>query len=179
MRKPKVERITFNDELEISSEHKKVIIDTLNLEREPHLLHEGRSPYIQLNKLDLDLIRFNGISSNCLKLKGGGQVIKEDDSMRIKPPNEEIYIGPEISSGQVITMHIGTNENGRIFPIVTRPRVSGGLEFRSGENEYAITRDALARGVSVSLPIAYGKYNIKVCGEEIGFVVLGGERFSG
>ena len=169
-----IENITFNEQLELPPEHKDIIVATLQHEREPFLLKEGRSPYVRLDALRLEPVRFRRIYSYCLKLKGGGHVKKENGKMTVVAPNEAEYFGQQFSHDFFgMTIHTGTDEHGHILPIIGRPRVMGGLEYTAAENEYHITKGAVEKGVPVCLPVAYGKYALRLDDAEIGFVVLG------
>ena len=101
--------------------------------------------------------------------------VKADKSgkLTLVQPSTEFYSGSPVENQVVITIHVGTNEDGEIFPIVGKPRYSGGLEYTSAQNEFHLTKDSLEGGVPVSLPIAYGKFELRLDGTEIGFVILG------
>jgi len=171
---PGIKEIVINDELNLTPELVNNIISTLSWKQKPHLLHEGRSLHLSLERLELPHITYNGISSGCLKLKGAGRVYRDGDSLKAEAPSGKHYFGQKINDNSLaIVIHAGTDSDGRIFPVLSDVKPMGGLEFISAKNEYEITKEALAHGVSVSVPIAYGKYDISFKDKPLGFVVLG------
>ncbi len=170
---PAIEDITFNEEIECLSEVRDAIIDVINWETEGDLLKEGRNRYLLLQRHGFSPLKYRGIPSGCLKMKGAGHVVKAGDRLEARPPSSEVYLGPQISGNQAVTVHMAIADRGKIVPVVGGARFMGTLKASNARNEYEITKEAMDREASVCLPVAFGKYSQKLADEEIGFVVLG------
>ncbi|MBI2675845.1 MAG: hypothetical protein HYX24_05270 [Candidatus Aenigmarchaeota archaeon] len=170
---PAIEDITFNEEIENLSEIKDAIIDVINWETEGDLLREGRNRYMLLQKYGFPPLKYRGIPSGCLKIKGTGHVVKTGNRLEARPPSSDIYLGPQISGKQVVTAHMTIDDYGKIVPVVGGSRFTGALKASNARNEYDITNEAMDNEASVCLPVAFGKYSQRLVDEEIGIVVLG------